>query len=136
MAKNLVEELGYLPLAIGQGAANIVDQQLSFAEYIRLYQEKKHRMCLMQTTAHDFANRPSKLHTVRRCHLANLDQCLERAVSRCEGEGFCYPARWYAPTFPVFVPMPHTKPSMTDGQALRVPFFLLTLKWLASTTGR
>jgi tetratricopeptide (TPR) repeat protein len=55
MAKELVEELGYLPLAIAQAAANIVDQQLSFAEYVRLFREKKGRMNLMQTPANDFA---------------------------------------------------------------------------------
>ncbi|KAE9363930.1 hypothetical protein N431DRAFT_550611 [Stipitochalara longipes BDJ] len=45
MAKELVDELGYLPLAIAQAAANILGQQLSFAEY------------LMRRPAFDFANR-------------------------------------------------------------------------------
>ena len=57
MAKELVDELGYLPLAIAQAAANILDQQLSFAEYVRLFQEKKRRIQLMRKPAFDFANR-------------------------------------------------------------------------------
>jgi tetratricopeptide (TPR) repeat protein len=57
MISELVEELGYLPLAIAQAAANIVDQQLSFAEYVRLFQEKKRRLQLMKSPAFDFANR-------------------------------------------------------------------------------
>jgi hypothetical protein len=57
MAKELVDELGYLPLAIAQAAANILDQQLSFAEYVRLFQEKKRRVRLVQKPAFGFANR-------------------------------------------------------------------------------
>lgn len=53
-AKQLIEELGYLPLAIAQAAANILEQQLSLSEYVSLYQEKKQRADLMQTPARDF----------------------------------------------------------------------------------
>jgi hypothetical protein len=53
-AKQLVTELGFLPLAIAQAAANILEQQLTLAEYVCFYNDKKHRMGLMQTAAHDF----------------------------------------------------------------------------------
>lgn len=53
-AKQLIEELGYLPLAIAQAAANILEQQLTLAEYVSFYQDKKQRMGLMQSPAHDF----------------------------------------------------------------------------------
>ncbi|RDW56410.1 hypothetical protein BP6252_14164 [Coleophoma cylindrospora] len=53
-AQQLVEELDYLPLAIAQAAANILEQQLTLAEYVSFYQDKKQRMGLMQTPAHDF----------------------------------------------------------------------------------
>ena len=53
-AHRLIKELGYLPLAIAQAAANIVDQQLTLAEYVTLYQDKKQRLGLMQSPTHDF----------------------------------------------------------------------------------
>lgn len=53
-AEQLVEELGYLPLAIAQAAANILDQQLTLGEYVSFYQDKKQRMCLMEAPARDF----------------------------------------------------------------------------------
>jgi len=53
-AQQLVKELDFLPLAIAQAAANILEQQLTLAEYVSFYQDKKQRMGLMQTPAHDF----------------------------------------------------------------------------------
>lgn len=53
-AKELLEELGYLPLAIAQATANIVDQGLTVEEFVRLYRDKHQRMNLMQKPAHDF----------------------------------------------------------------------------------
>jgi hypothetical protein len=53
-AQQLVEVLDNLPLAIAQAAANILEQQLTLAEYVSFYQDKKQRMGLMQTPAHDF----------------------------------------------------------------------------------
>lgn len=55
-AKQLTEELGHLPLAIAQAAANILEQQLTLAEYVSFYQDKKQRIGLMQSPAHDFQN--------------------------------------------------------------------------------
>jgi hypothetical protein len=60
MAKDLVEELGCLPLAIAQAAANIVDQQMSFAEYVGLFREKRRRADLMISPAYDFANKDAR----------------------------------------------------------------------------
>ncbi|KAK4149459.1 hypothetical protein C8A00DRAFT_37943 [Chaetomidium leptoderma] len=58
MAHDLVEELGCLPLAIAQAAANIVDQQMSFAENVGLFRrEKRRRAELMASPAYDFANK-------------------------------------------------------------------------------
>ncbi|EAQ84418.1 hypothetical protein CHGG_08432 [Chaetomium globosum CBS 148.51] len=58
MANDLVEELGCLPLAIAQAAANIVDQQMSFSEYVGLFRhEKRRRADLMNSPAYDFANK-------------------------------------------------------------------------------
>jgi tetratricopeptide (TPR) repeat protein len=57
MADDLVNELGCLPLAIAQAAANIVDQQMSFSEYVGLFRhEKRRRADLMTSPAYDFAN--------------------------------------------------------------------------------
>lgn len=53
-AKELIEELGYLPLAIAQAAANILEQQLTLAEYVSFYRDKRQRMNLMQAPAFDF----------------------------------------------------------------------------------
>jgi len=53
-AKQLIEELGYLPLAIAQAAANILEQQLTLSEYVSFYHDKKQRMGLMRAPAHDF----------------------------------------------------------------------------------
>jgi hypothetical protein len=53
-AIQLIEELGCLPLAIAQAAANILEQQLTLAEYVGFYQDKKQRMGLMQVPAYDF----------------------------------------------------------------------------------
>jgi hypothetical protein len=53
-AQELVRELGYLPLAIAQAAANIVEQQLTLDEYVSFFQNKKERMGLMEAPAHDF----------------------------------------------------------------------------------
>jgi len=53
-AIQLIEELGYLPLAIAQAAANILEQQLTLAEYVSFYEDKKERMGLMQVPAYDF----------------------------------------------------------------------------------
>ena len=61
MASDLVEELGCLPLAIAQAAANIVDQQMSFAEYVGLFRlEKKRRADLLASPAYDFANKDTR----------------------------------------------------------------------------
>ncbi|KAK4097167.1 hypothetical protein N658DRAFT_527257 [Parathielavia hyrcaniae] len=60
MASDLVEELGCLPLAIAQAAANIVDQQMSFAEYVGLFREKRRRADLMNAPAYDFANKDAR----------------------------------------------------------------------------
>lgn len=60
MANDLVEELGCLPLAVAQAAANIVDQQMSFAEYVGLFQEKRRRADLMTSPAYDFANKDAR----------------------------------------------------------------------------
>jgi hypothetical protein len=53
-AQQLVQELGCLPLAIAQAAANIVEQQLTLDEYVSFFQNKKQRMGLMEAPAHDF----------------------------------------------------------------------------------
>lgn len=81
MAKELVNELGYLPLAIAQAAANILDQQLSFAEYVRLFQEKKRRIQLMQKPAFDFANRDPRngMQSVHVTWAISLDVLKEQA---------------------------------------------------------
>ena len=81
MAKELVDELGYLPLAIAQAAANILDQQLSFAEYVRLFQEKKRRIQLMQKPAFDFANRDPRngMQSVHVTWAISLDVLKEQA---------------------------------------------------------
>lgn len=59
-AQQLIRELGYLPLAIAQAAANILDQQLTLAEYVSFYQFKKQRMGLMQAPALDFQTTDSR----------------------------------------------------------------------------
>ncbi|KAK5716359.1 hypothetical protein LTR17_016402 [Elasticomyces elasticus] len=53
-AAELLVELGNLPLAIAQAAANIVDRQPSLAEYVTLYREKRRRLGLMQVPVQDF----------------------------------------------------------------------------------
>ena len=53
-AQDLVEELGFLPLAIAQAAANILEQQLTLNEYVSFYHDKKQRLSLMQAPARDF----------------------------------------------------------------------------------
>ncbi|PVH95139.1 hypothetical protein DM02DRAFT_691373 [Periconia macrospinosa] len=53
-AQQLVQDLGCLPLAIAQAAANIVEQQLTLDEYVSFFQNKKQRMGLMEAPAHDF----------------------------------------------------------------------------------
>ncbi|KAF2623203.1 hypothetical protein BU25DRAFT_414482 [Macroventuria anomochaeta] len=53
-AQHLVQELGCLPLAIAQAAANIVDQQLNFDDYVSFFQSKRQRMELMGAPARDF----------------------------------------------------------------------------------
>lgn len=40
-AQQLIEELGFLPLAIAQTTANILEQQLTLSEYASLYHDKK-----------------------------------------------------------------------------------------------
>ena len=57
----LLDELGRLPLAIAQAAANIRDQNLSLAEYADLYKDKSQRMDLLRLPAEDsFKADPSK----------------------------------------------------------------------------
>jgi tetratricopeptide (TPR) repeat protein len=45
----LLEDLGYLPLAVAQAAANIRDQQVSILQYSRAYRDKERRVGLMKT---------------------------------------------------------------------------------------
>ena len=54
--KELLEQLGYLPLAIAQASANILEEQLSLADYAQRYQDKKQRTELMKTPMHDSQN--------------------------------------------------------------------------------
>ncbi|KAK5202855.1 hypothetical protein LTR47_011349 [Exophiala xenobiotica] len=50
----LLNELGNLPFAIAQAAANILDQELTLTKYVTLYKEKKERMLLMRVPVRDF----------------------------------------------------------------------------------
>jgi tetratricopeptide (TPR) repeat protein len=56
-AQELLEELGNLPLAVAQAAANIVDQHLSLTEYVSLYRDKKRRMGLMKSPVRDYQSK-------------------------------------------------------------------------------
>lgn len=58
--KELLDELGKLPLAIAQAAANIRELQMSLTQYIRAYREKRDRMALMQEPAFDEPNFDSR----------------------------------------------------------------------------
>jgi tetratricopeptide (TPR) repeat protein len=52
-ASELLEELGNLPLAIGQAAANIRELQLTVEQYVVSYRDKSQRMGLMQEPVRD-----------------------------------------------------------------------------------
>ncbi|KAF1830423.1 FabD/lysophospholipase-like protein [Decorospora gaudefroyi] len=52
--QQLVQDLGCLPLAISQAAANIVEEHLTLGEYVSFFQDKKQRMGLMKAPTHDF----------------------------------------------------------------------------------
>ena len=52
--QSLLDKLGNLPLGIAQAAANIDDLQLTFAEFVRAYDNKENRMEMMQLPFQDF----------------------------------------------------------------------------------
>ena len=54
IASELLDELGNLPLAIAQAAANILELQLSLAQYVAAYRDKRQRMELLSSPARDF----------------------------------------------------------------------------------
>jgi hypothetical protein len=52
----LLEVLGFLPLAIAQAAANIAERQIAIEDYIAAYTNKKDRMALLEKPALDTQN--------------------------------------------------------------------------------
>lgn len=52
-ARELLTELGYLPLAIAQAAANISDQQLTLLEYVKAYRNRSERLQLLEKSTRD-----------------------------------------------------------------------------------
>jgi tetratricopeptide (TPR) repeat protein len=60
----LLDELGNLPLAIAQAAANIHDRRSNLIDYVILYREKKRRMALMREPAWDFQDPNSSSRSI------------------------------------------------------------------------
>ena len=66
-ARELLTELGYLPLAIAQAAANISDQQLTLSEYVKAYRNRRERLHLLEkgTRDHQSADPRNMLQSVK-----------------------------------------------------------------------
>ena len=75
-ATALVEQLGNLPLAVSQAAANIRENSLSLNAYITLYQDKTMRMKLLREGVFDDTRRRSQSVLVTR--EISLDYIFER----------------------------------------------------------
>ena len=60
----LLDELGNLPLAIAQAAANIHDRRSNLIDYVILYREKKRRMALMKEPVWDFQDPNSSTRSI------------------------------------------------------------------------